>query len=233
MESLIDLTNQRFGRLTVICQDKTKKRRESYWLCQCDCGKQKSIGSSALRSGQTVSCGCYNNEICQRLGEINKRDFTGKRFGRLTVLKDTGKRTKYRQVIWRCRCDCGALLEVSSGNLSSGNTRSCGCLTSYGEEYIAKMLNKHNIHYKTQVHFSDLKDKRELKFDFGIYKNGQLVQLIEYDGKQHFDQTAPYYSEYMVNHDELKNQYCKNKNIPLLRCRREDLTPELIGRIIK
>ena len=96
------------------------------------------------------------------------------------MLEDTGKRTKHRQVIWRCRCDCGALLEVSSGNLSSGNTQSCGCLTSYGEEYIAKMLNNHNIHYKTQVRFSDLKDKRELKFDFGIYKNGQLVQLIEY-----------------------------------------------------
>ena len=117
------------------------------------------------------------------MGEDNKNEFIGKRFGRLIVLEDTGRRTKHRRVIWNCKCDCGTLLEVSSGNLSSGNTQSCGCLVSYGEEYIAKILGDNNIHYRTQVRFPDLKDKRELKYDFGIYKNDQLVQLIEYDGK--------------------------------------------------
>lgn len=66
MSKLIDLTGQRFGRLTVI------ERVEDYvtpsgqhkarWLCKCDCGNEKKVTATALKRGNTQSCGCYQDE---------------------------------------------------------------------------------------------------------------------------------------------------------------------------
>lgn len=54
-------------------------------------------------------------------------DITGKRFGRLTVLKIVGC-NKWREAMWLCRCDCGNEISVASNNLRRSHTQSCGCL---------------------------------------------------------------------------------------------------------
>jgi len=60
---------------------------------------------------------------------FNKKiELTGQRFGRLIVLKDSGKRSTGGHIIWLCLCDCGKRVRVLSGNLRHGHTRSCGCL---------------------------------------------------------------------------------------------------------
>ena len=70
MSKLIDLTGQKFARLTVLGRDIERKTTSgSYWLCECECGKIKSIKSSALRRGEITSCGCYRSE---RVAEIKK-----------------------------------------------------------------------------------------------------------------------------------------------------------------
>ena len=57
------------------------------------------------------------------------KDLTGKRFGRLTVLRrDTERIAKKRYIYWVCRCDCGVIKSVESMKLKSGRTKSCGCL---------------------------------------------------------------------------------------------------------
>lgn len=53
----IDLTGQRFGRLTVIRENGADKRGR-LWLCKCDCGNYKSVYTRLLRSGNVKSCGC-------------------------------------------------------------------------------------------------------------------------------------------------------------------------------
>jgi hypothetical protein len=53
-------------------------------------------------------------------------DLIGKKFGKLTVEKLFEKKNK--TVIWQCRCECGKITNVSRNNLSSGHTKSCGCL---------------------------------------------------------------------------------------------------------
>ncbi len=58
----------------------------------------------------------------------NKTNFIGKSFGKLTVIEDTGRRTKNGLVIYKCLCDCGNYTDVSSNHLSRGSTKSCGCL---------------------------------------------------------------------------------------------------------
>lgn len=53
-----DLTGKKFGMLTAIGIDDSKKGRKTYWVCQCDCGNVKSVRSDTLQSGCAKSCGC-------------------------------------------------------------------------------------------------------------------------------------------------------------------------------
>ena len=64
MPPLKDLIGKRFGRLVVIKRVENDKHNKVQWLCQCDCGNKKIIGSAQLLAGQTISCGCYHKEIC-------------------------------------------------------------------------------------------------------------------------------------------------------------------------
>lgn len=61
MGKVIDMTGQRFGKLTVISQAETKNNR-AMWLCQCDCGNEKIVAGKHLRNGMVKSCGCYIRE---------------------------------------------------------------------------------------------------------------------------------------------------------------------------
>lgn len=61
------MIGKRFDRLTVVAE--TNKRNKSgsiYYLCKCDCGKEKIIDGTNLRYGVTRSCGCYNREIISK-----------------------------------------------------------------------------------------------------------------------------------------------------------------------
>lgn len=53
----LDLTGQRFGRLTAIARAENINGRTA-WLCRCDCGRQAVVKTQHLRSGCTISCGC-------------------------------------------------------------------------------------------------------------------------------------------------------------------------------
>ena len=61
----MNLTGQRFGRLTVI-EESDKKCGKRVWHCRCDCGKEKDVLQDALVQGKQVSCGCYKNELAKR-----------------------------------------------------------------------------------------------------------------------------------------------------------------------
>ena len=88
MSKLIDLTGNKYGRLTVLHKDDDKKTSSgSYWICQCDCGKIKSVKSSSLRRREIQSCGCLRNERSYEGNEHNRDHLEGKRFGKLTVLE--------------------------------------------------------------------------------------------------------------------------------------------------
>ena len=118
-----DLSGRRFGRLTVL--EITNQRTPGgrlYYCCRCDCGNTHLATYGELTRGNVTSCGCKNREI--------KKDLTGQRFGRLTVIGVAAppagrKSSTYR---WRCRCDCGAETIIPCNNLLKGNTKSCGCL---------------------------------------------------------------------------------------------------------
>ena len=56
-----DITGRRYGRLVVI-EFEYKYKNQSFWLCQCDCGKLIVTRINALNMGRTTSCGCYKFE---------------------------------------------------------------------------------------------------------------------------------------------------------------------------
>lgn len=79
-----DLTNQKFGRLTVIKRaeaiiSKSGKKR-GRWLCKCDCGQYATVLTDSLKSGSTKSCGCYRTEsrknVNKKHGMIGTRLYT-------------------------------------------------------------------------------------------------------------------------------------------------------------
>jgi len=118
-----DLTNQRFGRLTVIKRIGTAYTKP-LWECVCDCTPPEPvIISQALTSGNTISCGCYRSEYLHN----NYNDITGNQYGRLTVLGFSKERIR-DCVSWDCQCICGNKLTLPTSALISGNTKSCGCI---------------------------------------------------------------------------------------------------------
>lgn len=73
---------------------------------------------------------------------MKKLDLSGRRFGRLTVLKMVPKVLGQKQTKWECLCDCGKSVIVFGGNLVRGNSNSCGCL---GRENLLKAVTFHGL----------------------------------------------------------------------------------------
>lgn len=68
MGKLIDLTGQRFGRLTVVERAENAKDGHARWLCKCDCGGRITVARGDLRDGKVKSCGCLRKEIAAQTG---------------------------------------------------------------------------------------------------------------------------------------------------------------------
>lgn len=216
MPNFIDLTGDKFGRLTVL-ERAANQGQKTAWLCQCDCGNQMIVRSTHLRSGHTTSCGCRSKEVSR---DRYFKDITNQKFGKLTALKYIGDEK------WLCICDCGTEILIRGVDLRRGHTQSCGCNKSRGETKISSLLNENSIIFQKQVtipscRFTDT--KALAKFDFGIFnEQGKLLFLIEYDGIQHFTCTGYGWDNEVdfvkrQEHDQFKTNWCKENNIPLIR----------------
>lgn len=211
-----------FGRLTPIERIKEFNKGNTKYLCKCSCGNETIVTDFQLLSGRTKSCGCLSAELTSIRNRVQIN--SGEKFGKLTVLKETlgrdGNHIKYL-----CKCECGSETIVNGYNLRKGKTISCGCIKSLGEEKISNILKQNNILFLKQYGFSDLKNKRHLKFDFAVFdKNNNLSHLIEFDGIQHFSfkedtkgwNTKENYLKIKEN-DKIKDKYCQENNIRLIR----------------
>jgi len=145
-----DLTGKIFDKLTVIKKDINLRKKKAYWICQCECGNEVSVRGSHLSSKQTRSCGCLTN--------INLKD---KKFGKLTVIFETQKRTaRGRHKIWLCLCECGKEKLVSTNHLTMNQVKSCGC---FQEEKLIP-LNELKINHIYSKIKSSAK-QRNIKFE--------------------------------------------------------------------
>lgn len=181
-------------------------------LCRCNiCSHEWSPKANALLSGHGCPECFHNsrrkshNDFVNQLNEINPD---------ITIIGEyKNNKTKIK-----CKCDkCGYVWETAPTQLLSG--RGCRkCATSKGEKKIMLYLKENNIDYFHQHTFDDCKDIKLLPFDFYIPENNTV---IEYDGEQHF-RPVDYFGgieKYQIGkrHDEIKNQYCNDNNINLIR----------------
>ena len=223
----------RFGRLVVLNRDLTKQGEgRVYWNCQCDCGNVVSLSGKVLKSGNTRSCGCLNDDVRReriiQFNETQSPDLTGQKSGLLTAIrKATKEETLGRPQgigYWYCQCECGNYHIVGTNDFTREKVQSCGCLNSKGEAKITSILTENGIDFIKQFIFEDLIGNmgRHYAFDFAVFENNKLSYLIEYDGIQHYspkhrfsqDETA---FEIIQNRDNTKNEYVLSHNIPLIR----------------
>ena len=234
MSKVIDMTGQKYGKLYIIERAENDKHGKAQWLCQCDCGSEpKIINGSAIRKGLVVSCGCNKKEKLNQYNLNHTIDETGKVYGYLTVVDRNFDKDKIKdgRAMWNCKCKCGNNCVVAGKLLREGKVTSCGCRTqSLGEEAIEKILLSNNFNYAKEYLVNVRKEKiyqhHKARFDFAIFEENSLKYFIEFDGLQHFEKNIRENGfgwnnrqSYEKTHerDLLKNQWCKENNIPLIR----------------
>lgn len=88
-------------------------------------------------------------------------------------------------------------------------------------DYIESILHKSPFKLKRELQFADLKWKLPLRFDYGIYRNNELIALLEVDGEQHFMSIEHWGGRKsflkIQELDRKKNRYSLVKKIPLYR----------------
>lgn len=109
---VVDLEGDTIGEWEVLKYVGNKR-----YLCRCSCGKEVEVLKVNLLNGTSKSCGHKHNSY---------GDLTGKQFGEWEVLEKSG-------YLWKCRCSCGKIGNVTSKDLVSGRSKSCG--HGYNEFY--------------------------------------------------------------------------------------------------
>ena len=131
-----ELTGKRFGKLVALEPTNIVKGKSIVWRCICDCGNEVLVKSGhLLSSGQkgTSSCGCLKG---------NKLNLIGKKFGKLTVIRETPQR-RTTSTEWECSCSCGEYITVPATYLvrKSKKPKHCGCLNKkFGEDAAFNVL---------------------------------------------------------------------------------------------
>lgn len=226
MSKLIDLTGQDFGYWHVIERAENTSRGRAQWLCKCTlCNETiKPVDGAHLRAGRSTACTSCRQK---KMSQANIKDETGKDYGFLHVERMATKEECPRErvgIYWNCTCTkCGRKNVIIFGDyLRKGDTKSCGCINSFNESKICQMLDGVGIKYIQQQQFRGLSSTGrpcdELIFDIAIYNQNTLLYLIEFDGIQHFEY-GHFYNNYETTHrnDLIKNKYCFDNNIPLIR----------------
>ena len=290
----IDLTNQKYNSLLVL--ERIPNTSPIKWHCLCDCGNECIVKCAYIRNGHTKSCGCLQKQKTAEMGRNNSKNLSGLKFNSLLVLEPSEQRSG-SAIKWKCKCDCGKIHYVATGDLTQnkvkscgckqynkeqliipmigkifgkltviqqaskdddgsynylckcecgqqkvvngvslrkGTTTSCGCINySIGERKIASILEEANIEYIKEYVIQELGNKR---FDFALIENNNVIRLIEFDGRQHYE-SYPEAWEKQCNlqtrqeRDKEKNEYALSHNIPLVRIpywERDKITLEMI-----
>ena len=119
---------KQFGRWKVLEEIKQYRKYDVYCRCLCECGTEKMVARYSLRNGDSKSCGC---DVDYKY-KTTRKSIVGLVFGRLRVVEMLW-RYKGNRTYCKCICECGKEHIASKGNLTTGHTTSCGCLSTIRE----------------------------------------------------------------------------------------------------
>lgn len=181
-------------------------------IVECENGHEWSTTWAKIQQGRSCPyCTGKYTHIHDVKSNVEKEGFT--------LLSKTCERQEDRITI--C-CPKHHIYETTYGSWVGGR-RCPHCNTSKGEKQIAKVLKEMNIEFIQQHTFDNCCDKRKLPFDFYL---PQYNLCIEYDGRGHYEPIdwggrggdwAKENLEWVQNHDIIKDEFCRNNNILLLR----------------
>jgi len=217
----------RNGELTPFDVTNINSTEQVWWQCdkghewQIDVGQRVYFNSACPYCTHKLPSKDYNLLICNpKLCEewnYNKNDKLPEE-----VVPGSGQ-----YAWWICR-ECGHEWYARINHRNND----CGCpecLIKWGEKQLKVMLEKYKFPHIGQLRFKDCRDKLPLPFDVAVYKDELKTQLhiiLEYDGKQHFEpvkfgdisqEKAEEIFKLTQYHDLIKNNYCIENKILLLR----------------
>lgn len=208
MNTLIDLTGQRFGKLVVREKLPPQKDGRTRWLCDCDCGNSCVALSYALRKKHQTSCGC---------GKI--KDLVGTRFGHLVVIRRSNryiqKGEREKKYLWECRCDCGRTVYRLSEKLRQGIN--CSCKSCMEKAAVNAMVDNAGFIEGTQLSKlarsePNANSTSGVRGVFFNQRTGKWRAALKCQGKDH------YLGEYVKIEDAINARRCAEEQYfaPLL-----------------
>lgn len=185
------------------------------------CGSCSNVFTTSLAAieasdGHCLQCGL---KICNLNSRLSKEEVE-KRINKINGNKLLNPEDYEGNDVMnlRIQCSCGNIFVTSLADYEYSMVNRCKICSnriSKGEYKVMTILDKYKISYEPEYKFFDCKDKRPLPFDFYL-KEHNLI--IEYDGGGHY---FPIFGEESFiktqKHDLIKNKYCKDHNIKLIR----------------
>ena len=173
IESILkDLKGKKYGKITFIRKatiDEIKEKgskdiTNTHWWVKCACGREPFLMRTGYltrkdRDQTLMSCKvCAHITRARRQREEYVKSFIGKQFGFLTVLREwsTEKKAKVKLL---CICKCGNTSTPRAEALISGNTVSCGCLTTGSDCFIHYINDSDYANADTILYFVEIRNK--------------------------------------------------------------------------
>jgi hypothetical protein len=187
------------------------------------------ISYSSLSRDETIGCNlCRNEKLREYFKLKNPKEFFIER-GFVPLFENDEYMNSSQQLPFICKKheQHGVQFTSLSNIKYKKGCKYCCDSKPKGEIKIQEYLDGiENYQYKIHETLPNCRAKLPLKFDFLILQNEKLKLVIEFDGIQHFEPTdfagkgeewAKEQFEESLKRDQIKNQYCKDNNIPLLR----------------
>lgn len=213
-----EVIQKRCDELNLIYVGRYVKNQETWVRFKCKIHLDKGIQDIGWYHLKTCAVGCAyctgryktTEDFIKEMNEIN------------SDIEIIGEYTGSENLV-KCRCKiCGHEWNPIGRSLRNG--QGCpACTSSKGEIKVKHFLDNYGVKYITQKTFDDCIYKEKLRFDFYL---PDYNMLIEYDGEQHFKPVdfankgiawANKIFEYNQIKDKIKNNYCENNNIKLVR----------------
>ena len=120
------------------------------------------------------------------------------------------------------KCSNGHIFNQTFDAINNNHCTCPYCSMSFGEQKLFNILIQKGVEFQTQYTFDNCKSDKHilLRFDFAIISNDTVESLIEVNGQQHYIPINIWGGEEKLKiqqrNDKIKQEYCKNNNIPLL-----------------
>lgn len=198
----------------ILMQHNCEKCNNHKWEIAPDCFLNRNIRCPV----------CANDVISQKLTKSHSKfidevfDLVGKEYDILSDYKNTHIKIKIRHNSSNCN---NYEYEVTPHDFLQGK-RCTKCNESTGEQTIRKYLENNNIKFEKEYIFDNLIGigGNNLRFDFAIFEDNNLISLCEFQGKQHYEHAVKWMNDYEFNrlkkHDQMKRIYCEQNNIKLI-----------------